>query len=209
MHFLPMKTTGPRLLLLCALALSSVLSLFATTVIPPEFDQLVGNADYIVRATVKSVTSEWREKNGHRNIFTLVELTVNEVITGTPPQPLVLEMLGGTVGDEEFQIVGTPKFKVGEESVLFVQANGRQYYPLAGIMHGKYPIKRDAQSGREYIARSNGAPLYDEKEVVEPMESEATANAARAGQEPLSPAAFAAKIRTAHTAIQQRQRVQH
>lgn len=208
MPFPPMNTTGPRLLLLGALALSSVVSLFATTVIPPEFDELVGNADYVVRATVKSVTSEWREKNGHRNIHTKVELTVNEVITGTPPQPLVLEMLGGTVGDEEFRVVGTPKFKVGEENVLFVQANGRQYYPLAGIMHGKYPVKRDAQSGREYIARSNGAPLYDEKEVVEPMESAANAKAARAGQEPLSPATFAAKIRSTYAAIQQR-RTQH
>lgn len=204
-----MKTTGSSLLRLGALLLLSAASLFATTVIAPEFDDLVGKADYVVRATVKSVTSEWREKNGQRHIFTKVELTVNEVITGTPPTPLVLDMLGGRVGDEELRVVGTPKFKVGEESVLFVQANGRQYYPLAGIMHGKYPVERDAKTGREYIARSNGTPLYSEKEVVEPMTSSVAAKAAHAGQEPLTPTAFIAKIRETYAAIQQRQHVQH
>lgn len=204
-----MNTTRPSLLVLCALALTSAVSMFATSVIAPEFDQLVGGADYVVRATVKSVTSEWRVSGGQRHIFTKVELAVSEVITGTPPNPLVLDMLGGVVGDEELRVEGTPKFKVGEESVLFVQANGRQYYPLVGIMHGKYPVMRDAQSGREYIARSNGAPLYDEKEVVEPMNSASAVKAARADQQPLTPAAFTAKIREAYQVLQQRQRVQH
>ncbi|MBI3885013.1 MAG: hypothetical protein HY302_04710 [Opitutae bacterium] len=203
-----MKTNVSSLLRLGALLLSGAASLFATTVIAPEFDDLVGKADYVVRATVKSVTSEWRVSGGQRHIFTKVELTVNEVITGTPPNPLVLDLLGGVVGDEELRVEGTPKFKVGEEDVLFVQANGRQFYPLVGIMHGKYPVERDAKTGREYIARSNGAPLYNEKEVVEPMEA-AVAGSAPAGQQPLSPAAFAAKIRETHAALQLRQRVQH
>jgi hypothetical protein len=183
--------------------------MFATSVIAPEFDQLVGDADYVVRATVKSVTSEWRVSGGQRHIFTKVELAVSEVITGTPPQPLVLDMLGGVVGDEELRVEGTPKFKVGEESVLFVQANGRQFYPLVGIMHGKYPVMRDTQTGREYIARSNGAPLYDEKEVVTPMNSASAIKAAHADQQPLTPTAFAAKIRETYQVLQQRQRVQH
>src|SRR5436305_1323625 len=32
----------------------------ATSVVAPDFDSLVRNADYVVRATVKSVTSEYR-----------------------------------------------------------------------------------------------------------------------------------------------------
>ena len=67
----------------------------ATTVVPPKFSELVNESDYIVRAAVKSVTSEWRGVPGQGSIYTLVELDVREVIAGTPPQPLVLEMLGG------------------------------------------------------------------------------------------------------------------
>ena len=65
----------------------------ATTVIAPDFDNLVKGADYVVRAVVKSVTSEYRNTPQGRAIFTKVELQVLETITGTPPSPLVLEML--------------------------------------------------------------------------------------------------------------------
>jgi hypothetical protein len=68
----------------------------ATTVRPPTFAELVNESDYIVRAKVKSVTSEWREKQGLRHIFTFVELEVLEVIDGTPPQPWCWKCSEGT-----------------------------------------------------------------------------------------------------------------
>ncbi len=141
----------------------------ATTVVPPDFAQLVNESDYIVRAVVKSVNSEWREKDGHRHIFTLVELDVREVITGTPPQPLVLEMLGGRVGEEEMRVVGAPRFKIGDEDILFVRGNGRNIVPLFAIMHGRYPILKETGTSREYVARSNHAPMQDAAEVSLPM----------------------------------------
>lgn len=170
----------------------------ATTVIPPDFQQLVSQSDYIVRAVVKTVTSEIRTDGQNRHIITKVELEVREVISGTPPQPLVLEMLGGTVGGEEMVVEGAPKFKVGDEDILFVHGNGQQFNPLVALMHGRYPIKRDAATGREYVARSNGAPLYDEKDVVLPMSDPAPARQAlKANAPPLSVADFMSRIRTA------------
>ena len=195
-----MKTSGLALLLLITLVLSRALPAFATTVIAPEFDQLVAQADYVVRAKVTAVTSEWREEKGQRHIFTYVALEVTEVIAGTPPQPLVLELLGGRVGDDEMRIDGTPQFAVGDQDILFVHGNGRQAFPLVALMHGRYPVKQDAMSGREYMARSNGAALYDTQEVAQPMRAPGAARAATAPAEPLSPAAFAAKIRGAFSA---------
>ena len=52
----------------------------ATSVVPPQFDELVNESDCIVRAVVKSVTSERREKDGKSRIYTFVELEVREVI---------------------------------------------------------------------------------------------------------------------------------
>lgn len=169
----------------------------ATTVVPPDFDSLVKNADYVVRAVVKSVNSEYRNTPHGRAIFTKVELQVLETITGTPPSPLVLEMLGGTVDGVTLTVDGTPKFHVGDEDILFVQNNGRQYYPLVGIMNGKYPIKRDA-SGAAIVTRSNGAPLYDEHEVKQAMSAPGVAATQHAGQQPLSPEAFTGKIRQSY-----------
>ena len=170
------------------------LTAHATTVIAPDFDSLVSKADYVVRATVKSVTSEFRATPQGRAIFTKVELEVLETITGIPPSPLVLEMLGGTVDGVTMRVDGTPKFHVGDEDILFVQNNGRQYYPLVGIMNGKYPVKRDA-SGAAIVTRSNGTPLYDAREVKQEMAPAGVAQSQHAGQQPLSPAAFADKIR--------------
>jgi len=171
---------------------------FATSVVPPDFPQLVNESDYIVHAVVKSVTSEWREKQGHRHIFTLVELDVREVISGSPPQPLILEILGGRVGDEEMVVSGVPRFQVGDEDILFIQGNGQNICPLFAIMHGRYPILKEKDTGREYVARSNTVPLQDTAEVGLPM-SEGSAAALQLRlkniSQALTPADFARRIK--------------
>lgn len=182
---------------LAALAAALVSLAHATTVIAPDFDKMVGSADYIVRAVVKSVTPEWRDnpkRPGQRYIASRVELDVREVIKGTPPQPLVLDLVGGRIGDVELEIDGAPKFAPGEESVLFIRGNGRLIVPLVGIMHGHYPVRRDAKTGRDEILRHNGQALYNEQEVALP-ESAVSAAATDPKVRPLTAAEFSARIR--------------
>jgi hypothetical protein len=174
----------------------------ATTVAPPEFDELVNESDFIVRATVKSVRSEF-SRPGSKAIVTYVELDVKEVITGNPPSPLILRMLGGRVGDKRMIVSGTPEFVVGDEDILFVRDNGKVFNPLTALMHGRYPIARDKDTGRGYIMRNNRAPLKDTKEVSGKMDHEAHStdeSSEHARREPalteaMSPEEFAAKIR--------------
>jgi hypothetical protein len=181
-------------------ALVAIASSRATTVIPPDFNKLVSQADYIVRGVVKSVNSEMSTDGGRRHIITKVEINVSEVISGTPPQPLVLVMLGGTVGDETMFVAGAPKFKVGDEDILFIHGNGVQFTPLVAMMHGRYPILHDRATGRAYVARSNGAPLFNEQDVNQPMEAPVSAQtAAGAAALPLSPVDFVARIHNAIT----------
>ncbi len=168
----------------------------ATTVIPPAFDELVGRADYIVHSVVKSVTCEMRSDGAGRHIISKVELEVKEVIAGQPPTPLVLEMLGGTVGTDRMVVHGSPEFKVGDEDILFVHGNGVQFNPLVALGHGRYPIKRDPQTGRNFVARSNGEPLVDEREVVLPLMSSG-AHPEQTATPPLTTESFIAKIKAA------------
>ena len=151
----------------------------ATTVIPPEFTQLVNGSDCIVRAVVKSVSSVKKARARGVKIFTEVELEVVEVIAGNPPAKFTLEMLGGRVGQEELTVQGAPRFQVGDEDILFVSGNGRNVSPLSGMMHGRYPILKDATTGRSYVARSNNVPLHDPSEVSLPMTEGATADLPR------------------------------
>ena len=187
-----------RMLPLAVALVLAIIPAHATTVIAQDFNSLVSGADYVVRAVVKSVTSEYRTTPRGQAIFTKVELQVLETITGTPPQPLVLQVLGGTVDGVTMRVEGVPQFHVGDEDILFVQNNGTQFFPLVGIMNGKYPVKHDAATGAAYVARSNGTPLYDAKDVKQEMGSASTAQAQHPGQAPLSPEAFASKIRETH-----------
>lgn len=170
----------------------------ATSVRAPEFSALVNDSDYIVRAKVQSVRSEFIGPGG-RKIVTWVELEVREIIAGVPPSPLVLRILGGKVGDREMILEGAPRFEVGEESILFVQGNGRQIYPLVAMMHGIYPIKRE-ESGREFVTRGNRVPLQSTAEVAIPMVEGNSAQLQLRLKHPaqaLTPVQFAREIRAA------------
>jgi hypothetical protein len=183
----------------CLLFIALSGPILGTTVAPPDFATLVNESDYVVHTVVKSVTSEWREKQGHRAIFTLVEVEVLEVINGTPPQPLVLEMLGGRVGSEEMVVQGMPEFVAGQEDILFVRGNGRQFYPLTAAMHGRYPIVHE-KGGRIHVARSNHVPLTNTAEVKLPLDGDGIVGIkqeVRAGSLALSPDDFTRQIRAA------------
>ena len=141
----------------------------ATTVVPPAFDALVNESDYIVRAVVKNVSAEKRASARGVKIVTRVELDLLEVVAGSPPANVTLELLGGTVGEETLNVRGMPQFQVGDEDILFVRGNGRTICPLYGMMHGRYAIERDAASGRRYVVRSDGMPLHDTAQISTPL----------------------------------------
>ncbi len=168
---------------------------YATTVVAPEFDALVNQADYVVRASVKSVAAEWRENQGRRYIASKVALEIIEIIRGIPPQPLVLDVMGGRVGEDELVITGAPQFLVGDDVILFVQGNGRQMYPLVAIMHGLYPVVKDEKSQKEYVLRCNGLPLYHEQDVCLPIGGRSVAKAANPAALPMTAQAFIQKVR--------------
>ena len=184
-----------RWLTLAAAFVGGMGTSFATSVVPPQFDELVNHADYIVRASVVAVTSESRPTaNGASTIFSRVELAVEETIAGKPPTPLVLEVLGGRVGDREMRVTGAPTYKVGDRAIFFVQGNGKQIYPLVRMMHGVYPIEQDTASGRNFIVRSDRSPLVDVNDVARPFEGAEALRAARSKERALTPEQFTARI---------------
>lgn len=194
---------------LCAGLLLGIAPLIrATSVNAPDFENLVAQTDYVVRAEVTAITSEWRENSkvpGQFYIGSRVELRVLEVITGNPPQPLVLDVMGGQVGREVMTVEGAPNFRVGEESILFVHGNGRMIVPLTAMMHGYYPVQRDARTGDNRVLRSSGKPLYSEHDVVLPLGATSGVVLRNPRARPLSVADFSTRIRQTATAIAARE----
>ena len=186
-----------HLVLLCGFAAVWPV-LHATTVRPPQFADLVNGSDYVVRARVKSLAAHTEQRGTRTVVVTQMELDVTEVIAGTPPQPLVLTMLGGEADGIGMRITGAPKFAVGDEDVLFVQGNGRNFSPFYAFMHGRYPVLKDG-AGREYVARSNRVPLSDVAEIATPLvDGPVAALQARAksAAPAMTPAEFIQRIRT-------------
>ena len=134
-----MKSLRSLLLLLGAgLALASVR---ATTVIPPTFDQLVGDAELIFEGTVMDVRSQWTGAGAERHIMTQVTFRIEDAIKGAPGKSYTVQMLGGTVDGETMEVADAPRFKVGDRDILFVENNGTQFIPLVGIMHGRFHVQ--------------------------------------------------------------------
>ena len=167
----------------------------ATTVEAPDVDSLLRQADYVVRAVVKSATPEWREHAGRRFISTRVELEIKEVVKGAPPSPLVINLVGGRIGANELIVEGMPVFHPGDDNVLFVHGEQRRMLPLVALMHGVYPIFRDAQSGQDYVMRSNGRLLYRAEDVSLPMDRPSQTRNLPPGARPLTAAAFIGQLR--------------
>jgi hypothetical protein len=151
-----MNLLRPLFLMLCVgLAVASAR---ATTVIPPTFDQLVTDAELIFQGTVTGARSQWTGEGAERHIDTYVTFSIEDAIKGAPGNSYTIRMLGGTVDGETIEVSDTPRFKVGDRDILFVEHNGSQFVPLVGIMHGRFHVQTDA-SGREIVTKDNGASL--------------------------------------------------
>jgi hypothetical protein len=167
----------------------------ATTVEPPSFPELVAEADAIYRGHVTSVQARRVEgAGGGSTIKTFVTFAVERMLKGAEQPEVVLQFLGGTVGDDTLTVGGMPQFHVGQREIVFVQKNGAQFCPLVRVMHGRYHVETDAASGREFVARENHAPLTDVAQVQLPMSAAPIAALRSTPAQGLTPAAFESSI---------------
>lgn len=176
--------------LFCLLAAST----FATTVRPPKFSELVAEAQFIGRAKVVAVNSVWSDTAQGRVIKTHVTLEVLKTIKGRSEPTITLQMLGGVIGDEVMRVSGMPQFEVGQTEFVFVTGNGIRFCPLVGMMHGRYRIRTDPATNREYIARNDGVPLEDVSEVELRQDGNSVASRLKSAASALSPDLFESKI---------------
>jgi hypothetical protein len=149
----------------------------ATTVIPPTFEQLVQQAELIFQGTVTDVKSVWEGEGAQRHIDTYVTFQVSDNVKGNAGSSYTIRMLGGTVGDQTMLVSDTPKFKVGDREVLFVEHNFDQFVPLVGIDHGHFQVQHDEQTGRDILVNGEGEPVKDLAKLGREQESVSAAEA--------------------------------
>ncbi|HXX42024.1 MAG TPA: hypothetical protein VEI58_07140 [Chthoniobacterales bacterium] len=184
-----MKKTRHLLLLISLSLIAAANPMRGTTVIPPTFDELVDQADFIFQGEVTTVKSEWIGEGAQRHIMSYVTFKVGDAIKGSPGQNYTIRMLGGTVDGESMGVSDAPKFEVGDQDILFVQNNGSQFIPLVGIMHGRFHVRRN-EGGQEIVTNHEDEPVRNLARLGNPNAVELP------NENDLTPAEFKAAVRS-------------
>jgi hypothetical protein len=150
------RIAAPSVLLLSCCQVAA-----ATTVAPPSFNHLVDSAARVVVAEVVRVEPRAMASDGGRSlIVSAVTFRTLRAVKGETAATFTLEFLGGTLGDQTLEVVGAPRWVVGDRDVLFVAPGRSRLSPLVRMMHGRVRVMVDA-AGVETVAFHNGDPIPD------------------------------------------------
>jgi hypothetical protein len=187
-----MKTLRLLAAILCVIAVAR-----GTTVIPPTFDELVRDAELIVRGRVTALRSGWSgtAAGSKPRIATWVTITVERVLRGEAGATLTLEFIGGEVGERRLDVAGWPRFAAGERGIFFVENRQARMCPLVRLRHGRYRIIGDgpaASAGR--VVRDDYSPVEPATDVAVPLAERSEPVRAAAAGSAMSLADFEARI---------------
>lgn len=125
----------------------------ATTLARLSLDDLAAGADAVARVHCISVDARW--ENG--SIWTVTTARVMETMKGALPTEITIRVPGGRAGHFMEAVDGAPKFRHGDEAVLFLQASSAGGYSVAGWVEGTFRISRDARAGTETVTQDSTA----------------------------------------------------
>ncbi len=142
----------------CPRALSALLVLLVSFAVPARATQVVGQdtptlargSSDIVIGEVAGTRSHWND--ARTRIVTDVTVRVAETLKGAGPATITLTQLGGDVDGMHLEVEGSPVFRVGQRSVLFLWRDARGRAQVNGLAQGKYDIERGA-NGRDVVRR--------------------------------------------------------
>ncbi len=157
--------TGRRVivivLLLAALQGCARLTASATTLERMSVAKMTQVAQLVVRARCVTNSSAWHDGE----IWTFTSFTVEDAWKGAPSgaaQRLTVRLLGGSVGNLSSTVSGVPRFRPGEEVILFLQPTARGDYSIVSWVQGTFRIHRDGRSGVEIVVQDTAAfDTYD------------------------------------------------
>jgi hypothetical protein len=146
------KWLGAALLIVSSMVASP--SARASLVEALDLAALVERADEVVLARVVSMESHFNDKG---RIVTDVTMQVEEAEKGTrtPGAVVVVEQLGGSVGDLGMRIAGEPTYEVGEVVLLFGRrATGLDVLRPVGMSQGAMRI--ELRNGERWVRSMTG-----------------------------------------------------
>lgn len=143
---------------LTALLLLAPLAAEATIVRAVAFDEKVEQAESIVVGTCVAQESRWDD--AEERILTYSTFRVEKTLKGAAEPEITLVTPGGKVGSIVQEIIGVPRFREGEENVVFVRST--QAGPtVAFLEQGNYKVVKDASGDRMALPAVTSAVMVD------------------------------------------------
>ncbi len=138
------------------LSLLMVSASVASTIPKMPLDHVYNDADMVVQGTVIDSTTEWKEYDGNRLLFTYYTVSVSSSLKKIAPgtQEVIVRTVGGRDATGYNQtLVGEATMTRGEEVVLFLKHEEGWNHPVVkGFFQGKYRVERD--DGGEIVSLS-------------------------------------------------------
>jgi hypothetical protein len=99
--------------------------------------ELVAQANLIVVGVVREKKSQWDAN--HKNIYTLVTVSVEELIKGqSSNNSIIVNVPGGEVAGIAQWVEDTPSFQVGDRALFFLKQRSDSTFTIIGGGQGVY-----------------------------------------------------------------------
>ncbi len=125
-----------------ALALLGLTAATATVVLRLDIEQLVGGAETVVHGRVVRSWPGWDE--GRTTIWTHYEVEAYSVWKGRTGASVVISEPGGEIDGVRMSIPGAPRYRVGEEVVIFAARTPIGYLRTHGWDQGRFRVEEAA-----------------------------------------------------------------
>lgn len=126
------------------LALLSVPAL-ATIMVEVPLEEMVVEGEGVVRATVIHSGTQLNLRDDGTEITTITTLRVDEWLVGQGDDQIRLREIGGETARGGMRIAGTPRYRMGEEVVVFLDEDVDgvdRYYRTFALVQGKFTVLR-------------------------------------------------------------------
>jgi len=135
------------------LALLAAFAADATTIARMSLAQMAQAAPLIVRARCagNSVAFDAGE------IWTFTSFQVEETWRGEASSQIVVRLLGGTMRNITSHVSGVPRFRPGEDVVLFLEPTARGDFSVLSWEQGTFRISSDAAGVQAYVTQDTAS----------------------------------------------------
>jgi hypothetical protein len=130
----------------------------ATTFARMSVAEMSRASSAIVRAKCVANTAGWEEGE----IWTFTAFEVEETWRGEAPARITVRLLGGRLGSVTSSVSGVPRFRAGEEVVLFLEPSPKGNFSIVSWEQGTFRIRHQVRTNEEVITQDTASfPTFD------------------------------------------------